>query len=149
MDDTDRALITLLRHSARRSLSDLAQELKLSRATVRARMERLERAGEILGYTVVLRADVLERPVRGIMMIAVEERATERVIRVLGGYPEVTAIHSTLGRWDLIAELGADTLTDFDALIRRIRLVQGITGSETSLLMATPRTTQARTVTGA
>ncbi|TIO59304.1 MAG: AsnC family transcriptional regulator, partial [Mesorhizobium sp.] len=35
-------------------------------------------------------------------------------------------------------------LTDFDAVLRRIRLIPGITGSETSLLLATPRTTRAR-----
>ena len=36
------------------------------------------------------------------------------------------------------------SLTEFDAVLRRIRLIPGITGSETSLLLATPRTTRAR-----
>ena len=49
MDDTDQRLISILRHDGRRSISDLAQELKLSRGTVRARIERLEAEGVILG----------------------------------------------------------------------------------------------------
>jgi hypothetical protein len=53
-------------------------------------------------------------------------------------------VHTTNGRWDLVVEFGTGSLTQFDAMLRRIRLVPGITGSETSLLLATPRTTEAR-----
>ncbi|WP_149747041.1 Lrp/AsnC family transcriptional regulator [Rhizobium sp. RU35A] len=144
MDDLDTRLITLLRHDARRSVSDLAIALGVSRATVRARMERLEASGRILGYTVILRADAVDLPVRGIMMIEIEGRVTDRVINALGGFPEVSEIHTTNGRWDLIAELGAASLAEFDAVLRRIRLVPGITASETNLLLATPRSTRAR-----
>ncbi|TJX28963.1 MAG: Lrp/AsnC family transcriptional regulator, partial [Mesorhizobium sp.] len=61
MDTLDERLVTLLRHDARRSVSDLAVDLGVSRATVRSRMERLEKAGEIIGYTVVLRADAVDQ----------------------------------------------------------------------------------------
>lgn len=144
MDDLDQRLLALLRHDGRRSISDLAIELGLSRATVRARMERLERSGDILGYTVILRADAIAMPVRGIMAIAVEGRAADRIVDVLGGFPEISSIHTTNGRWDLMVELAANSLTEFDAVLRRIRLVPGIGASETNLLLATPRTTRAR-----
>jgi DNA-binding Lrp family transcriptional regulator len=144
MDVLDERLVTLLRHDGRRSISDLAIDLGVSRATVRARMERLERQGDILGYTVILRADALEQRVRGITMIEVEGHAADRVVRALGGFPEISAIHTTNGRWDLVVELNTDTLTQFDAVLRKMRLIQGITGSETTLLLATPRSTRAR-----
>ena len=144
VDDLDEKLITLLRHNGRRSISDLALEARASRATVRARLERLERDGTILGYTVILRADTVDLGVRGIMMIEIEGHVTDKVIRALSGFPEISAIHSTNGRWDLIVELGAATLTDFDGVLRRVRLVPGITNSETSLILSTPRSTRAR-----
>ena len=144
MDDFDQNLLGLLRHNGRRSISDLAIELGVSRATVRARIERLERAGDIVGYTVILRSDAISMPVRGIMAIEVEGRAADRIVDALGGFPEVSAIHTTNGRWDLIVELGTSTLTEFDAVLRRIRLVSGIGASETNLLLATPRSTRAR-----
>jgi DNA-binding Lrp family transcriptional regulator len=133
-----------LRHNGRRSISDLAIETETSRATVRSRIERMENDGTIIGYTVILRADAVEAAIRGIMMIEIEGHVTDRVIRTLGGFPEISEIHSTNGRWDLIVELNAATLSDFDAVLRRIRLVPGITGSETSLLLSTPRSTRAR-----
>ncbi|HWD13529.1 Lrp/AsnC family transcriptional regulator [Pseudochrobactrum sp. sp1633] len=144
MDDLDQKLITLLRHNARRSISDLALDAGVSRATARARLERLEKDGHILGYTVILRADTVEQAVRGIMMIEIEGHVTERVVKALGGFSEISEIHTTNGRWDLIAEINADTLSDLDSVLRRVRLVPGITNSETNLLLATPRSTRAR-----
>jgi DNA-binding Lrp family transcriptional regulator len=144
MPDIDQQLMTLLRHNGRRSISDLAAELGVSRATVRARIERMERSGAIVGYTVILRADAISMPVRGIMLVEVEGRAGDRIVDILGGFPEVGAIHTTNGRWDLVVELATRSLADLDAVLRRVRMIQGITASETSLLLATPRSTRAR-----
>ena len=143
MDAIDEKLIAALRRNGRAGISELADFLGVSRATVRSRLERLERDGQILGYTVVLRGDAQELPVRGIMLIEIEGRGTQNVERQLTGIGAVGAIHSTNGRWDLIAEIGAETLTDFDDVLRRIRLIDGIANSETNLLLATRRSARA------
>ena len=144
MDDLDVKLITLLRHNGRRSVTDLAIELETSRATIRSRMDRLERDGRILGYTVILRADAVGLPVSGMMLVEIEGRGAEKVIDTLAGFPEISEIHTTNGRWDLIVELGAGSLSELDSVLRRIRHVPGIARSETNLLLATPRSTRAR-----
>lgn len=137
MDITDQRLIAALRHDARASLSDLAARLGLSRTTVRARIERLQARGEILGFTVVLKGDAARDPVRGLMMIGIEGRGTERITRQLSGMAEVRAVHSTNGRWDVIVEIGTPTLEDFDTVLTRIRRLDGIVASETNLLLKT------------
>ncbi len=144
MDDLDGKLITMLRRDARRSISDLALNLKVSRATVRARIDRMESAGDIVGYTVILRADAIEQAIRGIMLISIEGGVKDRIVRTLGGYPQVSAIHSTNGRWDIVVEINTASLTELDDVLNRIRLMPGVSGSETSLLLSTPRTTKAR-----
>ena len=137
MDDTDRRLLAALRHDARASLSDLALTLGVSRTTVRGRIERLRRSGEILGFSVVVRGDTLRDPVRGLMMIGIEGRGADRIVRQLNGLSAVRAIHSTNGRWDLIVEIGTATLDEFDAVLAQIRRLDGVTTSETSLLLST------------
>ncbi|WP_299546264.1 Lrp/AsnC family transcriptional regulator [uncultured Tateyamaria sp.] len=137
MDDTDNRLIAALRHDARASLSDLSVRLGLSRTTVRSRIEKLQARGDILGFTVVLRSDAARDPVRGLMMIGIEGRGTERIIRQLQGMVEVRAVHSTNGRWDVIVEIGTDTLEQFDEVLFRIRKLDGVVASETSLLLST------------
>ena len=137
MDSLDHRLVMLLRQDARRPVSDLAAQLGVSRATVRARLDRLESSGEIVAYTVVVSADLSEKAVRGVTMIDIEGQAQDRVVATLAGMPEVTAVHTTNGRWDLIAEISTASLAELDAALRRIRLIPGITGSETNLLLAT------------
>jgi DNA-binding Lrp family transcriptional regulator len=144
MDALDEKLVTLLRHNGRRSISDLAIETGASRATVRSRIEAMEKSGTIIGYTVILRSDTVDASVRGIMMVEIEGHGTERIIRVFEGIAEISSIHTTNGRWDLIVEINAANLGDLDNVLRRIRLVPGVTGSETSLLLSTPRSTRAR-----
>ena len=137
MDDADRLLISELRHNGRASISDLSTLLGMSRATVRARLDRLQHSGEVIGYSVVLKDDMLRDPVRALMMIGIEGRGTDRIIRQLSGLPQVRAVHSTNGRWDVIAELGTDTLEALDAVLFDIRRFDGVTQSETSLLLST------------
>lgn len=142
MDSADATIIAELRRNSRISLSDLAQIVGLSRVTVRARLSRLEAAGVIVGYTVVLSEDVRESPVRGLMMLGIEGRGTERILRQLGGLSHVQAIHTTNGKWDLIIELATDTLETLDGVLAKIRNLEGVNTSETNLLLATRMTTR-------
>ncbi len=137
LDDVDTRLIAELRRDGSAALSDLAERMGLSRATVRARMERLTAKGEIAGFTVLTRGDVQSAPVRGLMMIGIEGRGGEKVMARLTGIPAVMAVHSTNGKWDLIAELGAQTLLELDEVIHRIRNIEGVMTSETNLLLST------------
>lgn len=139
MDEMDDRLIAALRHDARASLSDLAAGLGVSRTTLRARLARLRARGEIVGFSVITRADVARDPVRGLMMIGIEGRGAARIKRQLGAMSELRAVHSTNGRWDLIVEIGTATLPDFDAVLDRIRRLEGVVASETSLLLSTQK----------
>lgn len=142
MDDIDNRIVQILRRDARTSVSNVSAQLGITRATVRSRVEKLQTNGEILGFTTVLRSDAYELPVRGIMLIAVEGKGTDRVISVLDGTPEVQSIHTTNGRWDLIIEFGTDTLANLDLVLRKIRLIDGISNSESNLYLDTKRSAQ-------
>ncbi len=137
MDDIDRQLIGLLRDNARASIASLAKHLRVARGTVSNRLERLERDGVIVGYTLRLRPQVEAQHIRALMTVLVEGNRTEAVLRALRGDPAVSALHSTNGRWDIVAELRAESLEAFDRVLARIRLIDGISSTETSLLLST------------
>lgn len=137
MDDLDQKLVAHLRHDGRAGLSDLAHILGVSRATVRVRLDRLLANGEILGFTVVTRSDRQSAPIRGMMMIGIEGRGADRIIRQLRGFPAITEIHTTNGRWDLIVTIETDTLEALDLVLAGIRRIDGVTTSETNLILAT------------
>jgi DNA-binding Lrp family transcriptional regulator len=139
MDSTDLALIGLLRGDARASVATLARKLGVARGTVTQRMRRLEDAGLIVGYTVRLRPDAEPQTIRAWMGIAVEGNEARAVIASLLGEPGVATLHDTNGRWDLLAELRAADLQELSRVLERIRLIRGISQSETSIHLQTYR----------
>ena len=139
MDALDQQLIGLLRKDARTNVAALAKKLGVSRGTVTNRIARLEDTGVIVGYTVRLRPDAKPDEISAWMSVAVEGNQTRAVIASLLGEPGVAELHDTNGRWDLLAELRASSLAELSQVLERIRLIRGISSTETSLHLATYR----------
>jgi DNA-binding Lrp family transcriptional regulator len=137
MDDLDHRLLALLRGDARASVASLAKKLGVARGTVQNRMARLQADGTIIGYTVRLKPDVQEHQIRALMTIAAEGNQVDAVVKALRGEPAVASLHSTNGRWDLVAELRTESLASFDRVLARISRMPGVSSSETSLLLST------------
>ena len=137
MDQTDQKLIALLRANARAPVASLAKTLKVSRGTVQNRIDRMIARGDLVGFTVKARAESEAERVRAIMAIAVEGERSGAVLRALRGFPQVERVHTTNGRWDMIADLTTDSLAGFSAALDGIRLIDGISATETSLLLKT------------
>ena len=120
-------------------MAALAARLGVSRGTVTNRIRKLEDDQVIVGYTVKLRPDAQPDRIRAWMGVLVEGNRTRRVVADLLGEPGVVALHDTNGRWDLLAELEAGTMTELSQVLERIRLLRGIRGTETSIHLATYR----------
>ena len=139
IDNLDRQLIQLLRADSRTAAAGLAKALKVSRGTVQNRIDRMQARGIIQGFTVKTRPDVEAGRVRAMMTIAIEGERSAAVIKQLKGFPEVAAVHTTNGRWDLIAELDVETLAAFSLTLDSVRQIEGIAATETSILLATQK----------
>ncbi|MBY3131625.1 AsnC family transcriptional regulator [Rhizobium leguminosarum] len=140
MDDLDTELLSALRHNARISVSSLAAMTGASRATVATRIDRLVASGTIVGFTIRTGHETRSAGVRAIVMIEVLGKLADRVADQLRGLPQVRALHSTNGKWDFVAELEDRDLAAFDETLRRIRLINGINSTETSILLKTSKT---------
>lgn len=135
-DDHDRTLIALLRKDGRAPVSKLAEIMGISRATVQTRLDRLLASGALLGFTARVREDYDVNQIRAIMMIEVTGRNTTQVIHKLRGLTALTVMHTTSGKWDLIVEVLVENLSEFDSVLREVRLVDGVLNSETSILLS-------------
>jgi DNA-binding Lrp family transcriptional regulator len=140
MDEMDRELLALLRADSREPVASLAARLKVSRGTVQNRIAKMLRpGGAIQAFTVRTRPEMEATRVRAIMSIAIEGERSAAVVKALKGFPEVDKIHTTNGRWDLIAELEVETLAEFSRALDQIRTLTGIAATETSILLATQK----------
>lgn len=135
LNASDRKLISLLRGDARLPVTSLAQHLNVSRATVQNRINRLIESGVIQGFSVRIKDSAETSRIRAITMINVRAKKTNQVLKALMGLPEVQELHTTNGRWDIIAELSTENLAEFDAALSVIREIEGIASTETSLLL--------------
>ena len=140
LDDIDHRLIGLLRNDARMPVAKLAIALGVSRATAAARINKLAEGGVITGFTVVLQSNIDAPGVRAITMVQVDGRQEEAVTKRLLGLPEVRQLHTTNGRWDIVAELEAPSVSAFDDLLRKIRKIDGIATTDTSILLKARKT---------
>ena len=136
-DELDRQIIAHLRADGRASLSKLAHALGIARGTVQNRLDRMLANGALLGFTVRVRDDYDDLAVRAVMMIEVVGKSTTQVIQKLRGITEIRSLHTTNGNWDLVADIRAASLSDFDRVLRQVRMIDGVANSETSLLLST------------
>lgn len=137
IDSTDQRLIAALRRDSRIPLSTLAADLNLARATVKARIDRLVASGTIERFTIELNSARQNNLVRAVVMIKLEGRMSRAVVRALSDLPQISRLHATNGVWDMVAEVECASLLDFDSVLRAIRDVKGVLGSDSSLLLRT------------
>ena len=137
LDDTDHALLALLRENARASTAELARRLGLSRTTVQSRLERLERQRIVAGYTIVVPDELEAALVRAQVLITVAPRQSAAIESALRKIAEVRVLHSVSGPFDLIAIVAARSIGELDALIDRIGALDGVERTTSAIVLST------------
>jgi DNA-binding Lrp family transcriptional regulator len=136
-DALDRRLLALLRKDARMPIARLSKALGVSRATVYGRIQKLEQAGVIEGFTIRINPEIDRRQIRAHVLIKVVgklARATEKQLRAI---PQIVALHAISGVYDLIAMLEAASAAELNELIDRIAELEGVEKTTSSILLAT------------
>jgi|SRR5688500_12674027 DNA-binding Lrp family transcriptional regulator len=133
----DQELISLLQVNAREPVSALARKLGLSRTTVQDRLRRLEQAGIIAGYQLRLSEGTEPGGIRAFVTIEVEPKRTNDVARALQRMPQVEALYSVSGKYDLIAVVRTTSAQDMDKLLDVTGVIPGVTGTESAVILST------------
>ena len=136
IDEPDRHILKALADDARRSVAELGRQLGLARSTVQARLERMERAGIIEGYT--LRLGAAARPaVRATVLLTLEPRSEPEVLKRLSAMTEVDAVHTTSGRYDLMVQMSSATTEAINDALDRIVAARGVRSTESLIHLST------------
>ncbi|MBP0437203.1 Lrp/AsnC family transcriptional regulator [Tianweitania sediminis] len=133
----DEELLSLLAENARLPIAELARRLNLSRTTVQARIERLERTKVIAGYTLRRGALAEKAVVKGHVLITVKPKSAARTIAELSAMHQVRTLHSVSGEFDLIATVAAESVEALDRVIDAIVELDGVERTQTSVILAT------------
>ncbi len=136
LDEKDQKLLALLQRNARLPFATLARELGLARTTVQSRIDRLESQGVINGYSVRVNPK-MQAPIRATVLIAIEPRTGPAVLSRLQSLPAVKTVHTTSGRFDLIALIEAMNTEALDDTLDRIGEAKGVKSSESLIHLST------------
>lgn len=137
MDDLDRRLLDLLSHNGRASVTQLARDLGVARATVQDRMHRLESEGPLRGYTVRLAPEYQRSRIGAHVMIAADPKKQAALTRALQKIPSVRALHTISGQFDLIAVVQEESTEALDTAIDAIGALDGVERTLSSIVLST------------
>jgi DNA-binding Lrp family transcriptional regulator len=137
IDGTDQRLLALLRENARAPVTALARKLGLSRTTVQSRIERLERSGVIAGYSVRVSPEHDEGRLRAHIMVTLKPKLSAPVEAALRRMPEVRAVHTVSGQFDLIVIVQAASAAALDGVIDRIAALDGVEWTNSAIVLST------------
>lgn len=143
LDDTDRALLTLLVADAGQSASALGRQLGLSQPATWRRIKRLQEAGILTGRRLLLDAEKLGFGVTvflGIKLATKGRVGMEDFERAVGGIPEVQVVTHVLGLYDYRLRVVARDLADFERVLRRrIMTLPGVGNVEANVMLSEER----------
>ncbi|MFK5979840.1 MAG: Lrp/AsnC family transcriptional regulator [Rhizobiaceae bacterium] len=137
MDQNDRELILLLQANAREPIASLARKLHLSRTTVQERMNRLERNGTIVNYTVKLDANFRHDRLFAVVRLTTSPKQSKGIVAYLKKMPEVETCYAVSGAYDLIVTLSAETPSHLHQLLEELGTMPGLERTTSSIVLAT------------
>lgn len=129
-------LLTLLRRNARESTAALARKLGIARTTVQERIRRLERDGVIAGYTVRVSDEFARQRIAAQVLIHVDPKAGERVVRELEAQPWVRAVYALSGVFDYEVRIESGTTEELDRCLDAIGRIDGMERTQTSIVLS-------------
>ena len=133
----DRELLAILSENAREQTATIARKLGLSRTTVQAKIDRLERDGVIAGYGVKLSDAYESGMVKAHVLITIAPKTLARITTELHAISAVRTLHSVSGSFDLIAVVEAASIAELDHLIDRIGAIDGVERTLSSIILST------------
>lgn len=133
IDDLDRKILGMLMKNAKKSYSEIGRELFVSSGTVHVRMKKLEEAGIVKGYNLVVDYEKLGYDIVSFLGIYLDKSSLyDEVAKELEAIPEIVGAHYTTGLYNIFAKIVCrDTNHLRDVLHDKIQRIPGIQRTET------------------
>ena len=140
LDATDRTILDLLAENARRTLGDIGKRVGLSAPAVKRRIDRLEAAGVILGYTTRVDYAKLGRPLEAFTEIRFSGDArVDAIAGIADGISEVQAVFTIAGDPDALAWIRVADVHELKQVIDRLRGSGDVIGTKTLIVLGNSR----------
>ena len=138
IDEMDRKILSFLVKDARMPFLEIARECGVSGAAIHQRVNKLEDAGIITGFSATVKPSALGSPVCAFIMMNISEaNKFNDVIAALKKIPEVVECHFITGHSSMLIKLYC---SDFDHLmnvvLNAIQKIPAVDSTETMISLS-------------
>lgn len=138
LDNLDLHILALLQENCKLPLVKIGERVGLSAPSVIERIKKLEESGVIRGYTAILDARKLGKDITAFIGVSINHpklisKFEEEIDRV----EDVQECHHVTGEHTLLLKVKADNTSALEELIRKIRSLEGVARTETSVVLST------------
>jgi Lrp/AsnC family transcriptional regulator, leucine-responsive regulatory protein len=145
LDDVNVALLAALQDDPRLSMSALGRRVGMSSPAVTERVRRLEEAGVIAGYRMVVDPRALGLPVSAYVRIRPTLGQLTKIAELAARIPQVTECHRITGEDCMLLKVHAADIAQIETVLDQF-LVHGQT--TTSIVVSTPVPTRSLPLPG-
>ncbi len=118
-DETDMKIIKELRENGRASYREIADKIEVSPGTVQNRIEKLEEEGIIKSYHAVVNWEELGFEITSIIGLQVDSSALDRIEKKLQDNPNVFAVYTVTGEFDLFIAVKYKSMQELDNFVKK------------------------------
>ncbi|MBT60634.1 MAG: AsnC family transcriptional regulator [Euryarchaeota archaeon] len=137
LDDTDRTLLSALLNDARISQRALARQAGVAQGTVLNRLKRMEDAGIIKGYSVMLDPAAMGWTMTIMAGLRIVKGRMLDVQSRIAADPRVFAVYDVTGDWDSMVLARVKSREDLDDLTKTVFTLEGVSRSYTHVVLNT------------
>ena len=137
LDETDRRILSVLQRDARTSMRKISEEVGVSLGTVSNRVRKLEEAGVVLGYTVLLDPEKIGWDLNVVIGLRIQKGRLIEIQEKIAKDPRVYGVYDVTGDFDSMVVARARDRSDLDELIKNVMSVDGVERSVTRLVLNT------------
>lgn len=135
LDKIDLKLMSLLQENARYSLKQLAQEVFLSSPAVSARLEQLEQAGYIVGYTAKIDPIKMGYHITAFINLEMSPDMKSTFYPFAAACPNVVECSCVTGQYSILLKVIFPSTMELDAFIGQL---QQFGPTQTQIVFSTP-----------
>ena len=135
LDDVDRQILNLLQDNARRSFKEIAEEAKVSEATVFVRVKKLMKNSVIKSYKAIVDPKQVGKGTLAFVMLKANPNVYTKVLPTLVNMDEIYEIYDVTGAYYAILKIRTSSTEELATIIDKIGMIEGITGTETAMVL--------------
>lgn len=139
LDAIDLQIVAILQEHGRLPLVKLGEQVGLSAPSVIERVKKLEETGVIVGYHAAVDARRLGKDVTAFIGVQISHPRTITMFEeTVALFEDVLECHHVTGEHTFLLKVKTHNTATLEKLIRAIRMIEGVTRTETAVVLSTP-----------